>query len=85
MKATSQAIMHTETISLHPNSTSDFFQIKGILDAALVTISDLNCRVLLSKRVVGDENISIDTFKNGVYVAKIVTSTGIVERKLIKT
>jgi len=77
--------LNSPKISLHPNPTSDYFQIKGIEDTALVTISDINCRVLLIKRIVGDENISIDTFRKGVYIAKIATDTCIIERKLVKS
>jgi hypothetical protein len=72
------------TISLYPNPTSDYFQISGIEDTAHLTISDLNCIVLLKKQITSDENIQISHFRNGVYIAKIVTESGIVERKLVK-
>lgn len=84
MKTTSSTSHNIPKISLHPNPTSDYFQIKGVDDEALVTISDINCRVLLIKRIVGDENISIDTFRKGVYIAKITTDTCTIERKLVK-
>jgi len=84
MKNNTMTMSNIITISLHPNPTTDYFQVKGIQDAALVTISDLNCRILLTKKIVGDENILIDTFKKGVYIAKIATENGTVERKLIK-
>ena len=71
-------------ISLYPNPTADFFQISGINDTAWITISDLCCRVLIKKQIIADENISISTLRNGVYIAKIVSATGTVERKLVK-
>lgn len=72
------------TIRLYPNPTTDEFQISGIDDTALVVISDLYCRPLIKTKVNPDENISISSLRNGVYIAKITTSTETVERKLVK-
>ncbi len=85
MKTNTFVLPNKVSISLHPNPTSDYFQVMGIEDTAQVTISDLNCRVLLKTKIVGNENISINTFKKGVYIAKITTENNMVERKLIKT
>jgi hypothetical protein len=71
-------------ISLYPNPTSDYFQITGIVGTALVTISDLHCRVLLKKQIDEDEKISVVTLPKGVFIAKISTASHTVERKLVK-
>ena len=84
MNAISFPTINKATISLYPNPTSDYFQISGIEDIAMVTISDLNCIVLIRKQITGDENICISTLRKGVYIAKIVTATSTVEKKLIK-
>ena len=84
MNNTVQPTTINATISLYPNPTEDYFQISGIEDSALVTISDLNCIVLIKKQITGDENISISTLRKGVYIAKIKTSSFTVEKKLIK-
>jgi len=69
---------------LYPNPTSDYFQITGIVETALVTISDLHCRVLLKKKINENEKISVDTLPKGVFIAKISTSNQIVEKKLTR-
>lgn len=80
-----QPTVKKATISLYPNPTADHFQISGIEGTASLTISDLNCFVLVKKQITSDENIQISHLRNGVYVAKIITSTGgIIERKLVK-
>ena len=72
------------SISLYPNPTTDYFQIIGVEDTVLLTISDLKCRVLLTKQIISSENISVITLPKGVYIAKIKTSTSTVEKKLVK-
>jgi hypothetical protein len=72
------------TISLYPNPTTDYFQVKGIEDTAQIIVSDLYCRVLIKKQILIDENISVSSLRNGVYIAKIITASSTVERKLVK-
>lgn len=71
------------SISLHPNPTTEYFQICGIEGGARLTISDLYCRVLFVKQVLCNEDVSVGSLRKGVYIAKIVTPTGIFEKKLI--
>jgi hypothetical protein len=72
------------TVRLHPNPATDFFQITGLTDTAMLTISDLNCIPLLKKQITADEQIPVDKLKKGVYIAKIITRTETIERKLVK-
>lgn len=72
------------TISLHPNPVTDYLHIKGLTDIALLVISDLNCIPFLRKQIGVDERIALDNLKKGVYIAKIITSTETIERKLVK-
>jgi len=71
-------------ISLYPNPATEYFQIKGIEETALVTISDLNCRILYSTKITGNEKIPVSVLPKGVFIAKISTSGFTVEKKLIK-
>ena len=71
-------------IRLHPNPATDYFQITGLEDSALITISDLHCRVLLTKRIIEDEKNSVNILPRGVFIAKITTSAFTIERKLEK-
>lgn len=79
-----QPIVNNTKISLYPNPATDYFQISGLEDTALITISDLYCRVLLKTKISNEENISVSSLRKGVYIAKITTATATFERKLVK-
>ncbi len=72
------------SISLYPNPASECFQISGLIDNAMLIISDLHCRVHIRKEVSNEESICLRKLPKGVYIAKITTTAGIVERKLVK-
>lgn len=84
MNSSTATTIQRAVIRLYPNPTSDQFQVSGIEDTASLIISDLYCRVLIKKQISGDENISLSGLRNGVYIAKIITTSGTVERKLVK-
>lgn len=84
IKASGSHTGKSPVIRLHPNPTTDYFQIMGLEDSALVTISDLHCRILLTKRILEDEKISVSVLPRGVFIAKISTAKFTVERKLEK-
>jgi hypothetical protein len=84
MNNTAQQTKSETKISLYPNPTSDCFQISGLIGAAMLIISDLHCRVLLKKEVNSEESICLRKLPKGVYIAKISSESGVVERKLVK-
>jgi hypothetical protein len=71
-------------INLYPNPVTSSFQINGNEGAYKVTLYDLNGKTKFSKQVVGNEKIPVGTLSNGVYIAKIITSEGTFERKIVK-
>lgn len=72
-------------ISIYPNPTVDCFQVSGLDDSiATLIISDLSCKIMLKKEILEDETVSISDLRNGVYIAKITTKKGSIERKLVK-
>jgi len=71
------------SISLYPNPATEYFKICGLDGTVKLTISDLCCRVLFVKQVLCNEDVSVSSLRKGVYIAKIVTSTVTVEKKLI--
>lgn len=71
-------------IMLHPNPTTDEFQVSGLKGECTIYISDLHCRVLIKKEVVNDDFISLKSIPKGVYVAKIVTGSDILHKKIVK-
>lgn len=84
IKTSATITANRAVISLHPNPATDYFQITGIDDTAVITISDLHCRVLLTKRITENEKISVSALPKGVFIAKISTATLTVEKKLEK-
>lgn len=71
-------------ISLYPNPATDYFQIKGIEETALLTISDLHCRILYSKKITEYEKIPVNVLPKGVFIAKISTPGFTIEKKLVR-
>jgi hypothetical protein len=69
---------------LFPNPVTDIFKICGITDTAKLTLTDMYGRLSLTKEVTDNEPISVSSLAEGVYMARIVTSKGIIEKKLIK-
>jgi len=75
----------TESVlKLVQNDESNDFYIVGIQDTALLVVSDLHCKVVLKQQVTNNELISISSFRKGIYIAKIITETAMVEKKLVK-
>ncbi len=73
-----------EIVRLHLNPLNNTFHVTGFEGAATLVISDLNCIKLLKMQISADDVIPIDFLKKGIYIAKITTSTEVIERKLIK-
>jgi len=71
-------------LKLVQNDTTSEFYIVGIEDTAQLIVSDLNCKVLLKQQINNEELVSISSFRKGVYIAKVITKTAIVEKKLVK-
>jgi hypothetical protein len=71
-------------LKLVQNDESNDFYIVGIENTALLVVSDLHCKVMLKLQVTNNELISISSFRKGIYIAKIITETTMVEKKLVK-
>jgi hypothetical protein len=73
-----------EKINLYPNPATDAFYINGLVGPATVKFIDLNGRILQVKQVIDKESISVSSLLKGMYILKIITSEGTIEKKLIK-
>jgi hypothetical protein len=71
-------------LKLVQNDESNDFFIVGIENIALLVVSDLQCKVMLKQQVKNNELVSISSFRKGIYIAKIITETAMVEKKLVK-
>lgn len=65
------------------NRTEESY-IEGMEETARLIVSDLHCKVLIKQIVTNQELVSISSLQKGIYIAKIITATGIVEKKLVK-
>ena len=69
---------------ISPNPVVDAFSIKNIEGKAKLVISDINGRLLITKDIFCDEQISVNNLSKGVYILSITTQNKTVERKMIK-
>lgn len=70
-------------IYLFPNPAIDSFQVGGVVGTAKVIISNMHCRIFISKDIIDDEIICIKTLPKGIYIVKIIFE-GITERKKLE-
>lgn len=73
-----------ESISMYPNPVTGHFRISGIEGKALLLISDLNGRLLISEEVSGNDEVSSGSLPPGIYILKIVADNKISVRKILK-
>lgn len=81
---TSLSAIDDTTIRLYPNPVTDGFYVRGTVGTVLLKLFDLNGRVLLDRRLTENSFISTSTLSKGVYVVKIITGDGTIERKMVK-
>jgi hypothetical protein len=73
-----------EEFNLYPNPVTESFNINGFKDIASLKLFDINGKVILNKQITSNETISANNLPKGVYIVKLITAEGIVEKKLIK-
>jgi hypothetical protein len=73
-----------DEVNLYPNPVIDGFRIQGITGKHFVTLYDLNGKICLSKELLSDEYIPLASLMQGVYLLRISSKDGIIEKRLIK-
>jgi hypothetical protein len=73
-----------EKISIYPNPVKESFSITGLNEAARITLTDINGKQVLTRQAGVGESIPVYELARGMYILRIVTSEGTLERKLIK-
>ena len=84
MTTTDLSINTIQKINLYPNPTTDAFQISGIEGLVMLRLLDINGRLLLTRQVTGNESVSVSSLPKGLYIVKLITADGTLERKVIK-
>ena len=73
----------TESVNIYPNPVTDGFYVNGLEGTGLFTFTDLSGKVLLTKQVETNDYVSVGYLPKGVYIVKIATAKGIIERKIL--
>lgn len=73
-----------EQLKLYPNPVIDKFEISNFEGNCLINLMDLNGRLLISRKVMQNEPVYIDTLPAGIYVLKLTTSNGVSVQKIVK-
>jgi hypothetical protein len=71
-------------IKIYPNPTSEGFYVSGIGTPAMLTISDLSGKLVLTKQVKNKEYVSFAPEAKGIYIIKLNTGNETFVKKLIK-
>ena len=79
-------ILTTEAdkIIIYPNPVTVGFQIKGLKGKALLIMKDLSGKTILMKEIQGNEYISVYSIPQGIYLIRITTQPGTIDKKFIK-
>jgi hypothetical protein len=72
------------SIDFYPNPVKDRFIVNGLTESGILTLTNLNGSVVLTKQITADEYTSISNLSKGIYIAKIETKSFTTEHKIIK-
>jgi len=63
---------------------ADAFRITGVEGNVTLKLLDMNGRLLLTKQVTDNDQISVNSLPQGLYIVKLITANGTVEQKMMK-
>jgi len=81
---TGVSVQTMNAVSIYPNPVTEGFHINGLTEPGLLTLTNLNGSILFTKKVTDNEYITISTFSKGLYILKLTTANGTIEKKIIK-
>jgi len=71
-------------IKIYPNPVKASFSVTGLNEAARITLSDINGKQVLVRQAGAGEAIPVSDLAKGIYILRVVTANGTLDRKLIK-
>lgn len=77
-------LINTDDLKIYPNPVADSFRISGIQGGATLRLSDINGKLVLSKKINNNEYISLSSLPRGVYFVNVNSSGKTIEKKLVK-
>jgi len=81
---TSLTNQNTNDLVIYPNPVTSGFILKGFSGSISLSIYNLTGKLMITKVVNGQEQISLSTLPTGIYVVKLITVDRIIEKKLVK-
>ena len=84
MPTLTKAATAGSALKLVHDTITEGFYIEGLENTALLVVSDLHCKVLIKQTITDGELVSTSSLRKGTYIAKMITTTGTVEKKLVK-
>jgi len=76
--------MAGSAIKLVQDNITEGFYVEGLENTAQLIVSDLHCNMLIKQTITDRELVSTSSLRKGTYIAKMITATGTVEKKLVK-
>jgi len=81
---TAEPALTGSNISIYPNPVKESFRVTGLNEAVRIILTDINGKQVVNRQVGAEEKIPVGELAEGIYILRIVTSDGILVRKLIK-
>lgn len=74
----------TSDLLLYPNPVKDGFYIRSLESGSLVSIHQMNGTVVLKQQMEGSDYVDVRDLKKGMYLVRIKSSKGVVNKKIVK-
>lgn len=71
-------------ITIYPNPVIEGCQVNGFEGKAMVRLTNVSGKSVVMKEIQANEYISVSSLPKGVYIVRITTRTGTVDKKIIK-
>jgi len=76
--------LNPDNLLIYPNPVSTGFILKGFSGSISLSIYNVTGNFMITRVVKDQEYISLSTLPTGIYVVKLITVDGIIEKKLVK-
>ena len=80
----SQSVGNLATVTVYPNPVTDYLYIDGLQEISNLSIMDMSGKTILAKQIRNHVPVDISNLVSGIYVIRLRTAQGILERKIMK-
>jgi hypothetical protein len=75
---------NSQSIQLYPNPVENELSVAGIEGNASIQIVTLEGKSLLNQTIKSNEKVNVTQLPAGLYIARITTADGKIEKKIVK-